>query len=162
MLIFHVLQGVCKVVVRLWAEERNTVPLIDIRTCLFSGVAIINRCGRWDEVDMKISGEFFGVPCGTLPFSFLPVCGGTVGPQTTSTKRAQTLPSGGGHHDENRILTSGGRFAQMLESKIFRALNEVFSSWSGALEYEFQIIGKLISCFHSAIAGSTFEPFVTL
>jgi hypothetical protein len=58
MLIFGVLWGVRKVVVRLWAEERNTVPLIDIRTCLLAGVAIIDGCGRWDEVDMKIRGEF--------------------------------------------------------------------------------------------------------
>jgi hypothetical protein len=56
MLIFGGLQGVRKVVVRLWVEERNTVALIDIRTCLLAGVAIIDGCGRWDEADMKIQG----------------------------------------------------------------------------------------------------------
>lgn len=71
-LIFGVLLGVCKVVVRLWVEEPNTIPLIDIRTCLLAGVAIIDGGGRRDEVGMKTKGEFLR---RTLPFSFFPTGG---------------------------------------------------------------------------------------
>ena len=51
-------------------EERRTDGLIDIRTCLLAGVAIIDRFGRWVEVDMRIRGEFFGPEFVVFVFFF--------------------------------------------------------------------------------------------
>jgi len=42
-------------------EERKTDALIDIRTCLLAGVAIINGFGGWIDVDKRIEGKFFSV-----------------------------------------------------------------------------------------------------